>query len=216
MEGIRTGFWREAARCDRHGGIRAAGSGGQEHSRGEEDSPEILLVRAGQAGVASALEQLVARHQRALYVLCRGVLVSAEDAEDAVQETFLRAFRALDTFQGGAAFRTWLYRIALNVCLQWKASRPPTEPWEEDARSIPSDSPSPETLALRRLRISEALRSLLPRHRALLLLRELEGWSIPEIAAALGWNEKRVRNELYRARLALADWRRQDAEEGGE
>jgi DNA-directed RNA polymerase specialized sigma24 family protein len=60
----------------------------------------------------------------------------------------------------------------------------------------------------------EALGSLLPRHRAILLLKELDGWSVGEIAAAFGWNKNRVRNELSRARRTLADWRRRDAAEG--
>jgi RNA polymerase sigma factor (sigma-70 family) len=62
----------------------------------------------------------------------------------------------------------------------------------------------------------EALQALRPRHRAILLLKEREGWSLAEIAAALGCSKKRVENELYQARCALADWRRRDAEEGDE
>src|SRR5262249_5123638 len=114
-------------------------------------------------------------------------------------------------------FRTWLFRIAVNVCLQWKAAARreadtrSSEPWDEAARTAVPEVASPERLALRHLQVMEALRSLLPRHRAILLLRALEGWSVPEPAAALHWNEKRVRNELYKARRALADWRRNAA-----
>jgi RNA polymerase sigma-70 factor (ECF subfamily) len=205
MEGIRE--WQRGIHA-----VAASASEGSGEAPARGEPAEEVIVRAAQAGARVALEQLVARHKGPLYVLCRGVLGSAEDAEDAVQETFLRAFRSLDRFRGGSAFRTWLYRIALNVCLRWKSSRPPTEPWNEDGSPCPDLGPSPESIALRHLRVAEALRSLLPRHRALLLLREFEGWSVPEIAEALGWKEKRVRNELYKARLALAEWRRRDAE----
>ena len=185
-----------------------------------EQAAETALLRAGRGGDRAALEQLLALHQHPLFVLCHGMLGHADDAEDAVQETFLRALRALPSFRGEAAFRTWLFRIAVNVCLRWKASagRPAgsrsTDAWEEEHMAAPADAASPEMIALRRLRVAEALQGLLPRHRAILLLKEREGWSVVEIASALGCNEKRVENELAKARRALVDWRRRDAGEG--
>jgi RNA polymerase sigma-70 factor, ECF subfamily len=179
---------------------------------------EAALLRAGREGDRAALERLVTLHKRALYTLCRGILANTDDAEDAAQETFLRALRGLPRFRGDAAFRTWLFRIAVNVCLQSKAAARreadtrSSAPWDEaGASNAPADA-SPERIALRHLQVMEALHALLPRHRAILLLREVEGWSVPEIAAALQWNEKRVRNELYKARRALADWRRATGE----
>jgi RNA polymerase sigma-70 factor (ECF subfamily) len=186
---------------------RALGSG-----EGEEGSAaEAALLRAGQAGDRAALERLVARHKRPLFGLCYGILGHAEDAEDAVQETFLRALRGLPGFRADAAFRTWLYRIAVNVCLNWKRDRRPTE-WLDEQRRAAADAPSPETIALRQLQVREALRALLPRHRAILLLREREGWSLDEIGAALRWSRKRVERELSLARHALAAWRQQTRE----
>jgi RNA polymerase sigma-70 factor, ECF subfamily len=179
------------------------------------DGVEGELLRAGRAGDRAALEQLFARHKRPLHILCRGMLGSTDDADDAVQETFLLALRALDRFRGDAAFRTWLFRIGINVCLKWKAAHPETAAWEEERAPASSLAASPEALALRQLRLTEALRSLLPRHRAILLLRELEGWSVPEIARAFAWTEKRAYNELYKARRALVEWRRREAEEDG-
>jgi RNA polymerase sigma-70 factor, ECF subfamily len=183
--------------------------------REEGSATEAALLRAGRAGDHAALEQLLSLHYRSLFAFCHGILGHAEDAEDAVQETFLGALRALPGFRGDAAFRTWLFRIALNLCLRWKASRRPTEPWDEERPGTGVEA-SPETIALRQLRMREALKSLMPRHRALLLLKEREGWSMAEIAAALGWKEKRVENELAKARRALVDWRRRDAGEGEE
>jgi RNA polymerase sigma-70 factor (ECF subfamily) len=181
---------------------------------GGESAAEAALIRAARAGDRVALEELLGPHQRALVAFCYGILGSVEDAEDAAQETFLRALRALATFRGEAAFRSWLFRIALNLCATWKRSRRPTEPWHEEGRFPGSGAASPEAVALDRLQIMHALRSLPRRHRALLLLKEWEGWSMAEIAAALGWSETRVKNELYKARRALAEWRRQEADEG--
>src|SRR4051794_12807414 len=173
---------------------------------------EAALVRAGQAGDAEALDDLLALHERALRALCHGILRHVEDAEDAAQETFFRVLRALPRFRGDSSFRTWLLRIGVNVCLNWKRDHPATEPWDDEQPELARGDASPELLALRRLQVWEALRQLPPRHRAILLLKELEGWSLVEIGAAMGWNRKRVQNELYRARRTLDDWRAREEE----
>src|SRR5712691_76395 len=95
----------------------------RDEKRGTWDA-EAVLLRAGKAGDAAALERLLALHKRPLYALCRGMLGNADDADDAVQETFLRALRALAGFRGEAAFRSWLFRIAINVCLKWRVAHP--------------------------------------------------------------------------------------------
>jgi RNA polymerase sigma-70 factor, ECF subfamily len=189
---------------------------GGPHAIADGPVTEAHLLRAGQAGDRTALEQLLMPYERPLYALCRGILGHADDAEDAVQETFLHALRALPGFRGDSAVRSWLYRIAVNVCLDRKRSYQPTEPWDEERCPLHSHSRSPESIALGHLRLLEALGTLLPRQRAVLLLKELEGWSVPEIAAAMRLNEKRVYNELYKARRALADWQQRDAAEGDE
>jgi RNA polymerase sigma-70 factor, ECF subfamily len=184
----------------------------------ERAATEDELLRAGQAGDRAALDRLLAPYERGLLAFCRGILGHADDAEDAAQETFFRALRALPRFQPRqATFRTWLFRIAVNVCLDWRRDHRPTEPWDEERPSPGSrEADSPETLALRRLQVVEALRSLPPHRRAVLLLKELEGWSAAEIGAAMGWNAKRVYNELYHARCALAEWQARNAEEGAD
>jgi len=186
-------------------------------SRGEERTGAALL-RAAQAGDPAALDQLLSPHARGLLLFCRGILGHAEDAEDAAQETLFRALRALPRFQQRqASFRTWLFRIALNLCLDWKRDHRPTEPWDEEALVPGGGAPaSPETIALRRLQIVEALGALPPERRAILLLKEREGWSAAEIGAAMGWNPKRVYNELYQARCTLIEWQAQVEEEGTE
>jgi RNA polymerase sigma-70 factor, ECF subfamily len=171
---------------------------------------ERALIQRGLTGDRSALDQLLGPHQQALVGLCYGILSHAQDAEDAVQETFLRALRALSSFRGEAAFRSWLFRIAINICSTKKRAQHWTEPWDEGESLHASDPPSPEAIALTRLQIDEALKKLLPRQRAILLLREWEGWSLAEIAETMGWNEVRVRNELYKTRRALIEARRRD------
>jgi RNA polymerase sigma-70 factor (ECF subfamily) len=181
--------------------------------RNEESSAaETALLRAGQAGDLNALEQLLAPHKRPLFVLCHGILGHADDAEDAAQEAFLRALRALPGFRGDAAFRTWLFRIAVNLCLNWKRDRPLTEAWDEERDGISPNSASPEVMALRHLRIMEALQILPRRHRVILLLKEREGWSVGEIATAMRWNPIRVKNELSKARRMLVAWRQETGE----
>jgi RNA polymerase sigma-70 factor (ECF subfamily) len=175
---------------------------------------DVALARAGAAGDHAALDQLFRPHERALVGLCFGILGSAEDAEDAAQETFLRALRSLSRFRGEAAFRSWLFRIAINLCLEWKRARRPTEPWEEQAERLGPGVPSPEHAVLTQLRLRDALSSLPPHRRAALLLKEWEGCSLPEIAAVMGWSETRVKNELYKARRGLAEWQQQEAAEG--
>jgi RNA polymerase sigma-70 factor, ECF subfamily len=179
----------------------------------ERPAVEVMLIRAGQAGDRAALARLLALHKEALLAFCYGILGHVEDAEDAAQETFLQALRALSGYRGDAAFRTWLFRIAVRLCLRHRAARRITAPFDEGCEGLAS-TPSPETIALDRLRVLEALRHLPPRHRAILLLKEREEWSVAEIAAALGWSTIRVKNELAKARRALVELRRQEAAEG--
>src|SRR5262249_25818670 len=109
----------------------------------QEPGLEAELLRAGKAGDLHALESLLALHKRSLMGLCYGILGHLEDAEDAAQETFLGALRALPRFRGEATFRTWLFRIGINVCLKWKAGRPLTEPWSDEQTFLPPTTASP-------------------------------------------------------------------------
>src|SRR6266849_5711383 len=114
---------------------------------------EAALIRAALGGDRAAMERLLAPHRQPLVAFCHGLLGNAEDAEDAAQETFFRALNALARFRGEARFRSWLFRIAVNICSTWRRSRRPTEPWDQEGEGWASDTASPETVALNRLRL---------------------------------------------------------------
>jgi RNA polymerase sigma-70 factor, ECF subfamily len=186
-----------------------------------EDGPDaeralLLAIRSG--ADPAALERLLQRHEESLYALCRGILGQDEDAEDAVQETFLRVLRTVSRFRGGSSVRTWMTRIAVNVCLDGKRARRPAAPLNDEAllasASLRSDAASPEAQVLQNAQISEALATLLPRHRTMLLLKEREGWNVAEIATAFRCTQRRIYHELSIAHRMLAEWRGRCEEEG--
>lgn len=170
-------------------------------------------------------------HRAPLTGHCYRMLGSAFDAEDAVQETMVRAWQGLDRFEGRSSLRTWLYRIATNVCLdalsdRSRRARPIEEGpngsvedhletrertrWLEpipDARVLPSDANPFELTALRqsiRLAFVSALQHLPPRQRAALLLSEVVGWSAAEVAECLDMSVAAVNSALQRARATIA------------
>ncbi len=170
-------------------------------------------------------------HRAALTGHCYRMLGSAVDADDAVQETLVRAWRALDRFDGRSSLRTWLYRIATNVCLdalhdRARRERPiergpcgtvhdpldalPRTHWLEpiaDERAVPVDADPAERAVLRqsiRLAFVAALQHLPPKQRAALLLADVLGWSAAEVAASLETSTAAINSALQRARATLA------------
>jgi RNA polymerase sigma-70 factor (ECF subfamily) len=179
----------------------------------ETDSPEFcaLLARA-QAGDERAFRELVEPYRRALEVHCYRMLGSPHDAEDVVQETLLRAWRALDRFEPRAALRTWLYRIATNACLDEIERRPrrpePVEPFPNgllDEAASPTYDPAAR-YALREgmeLALLAAIQLLPGRQRAVLILRDVLGWTGPEVAELLESTVASVNSALQRARATI-------------
>jgi RNA polymerase sigma-70 factor (ECF subfamily) len=181
----------------------------------EGDAPLLDRLRAQES---QAFEALVQAHERELYQLAHRLLRDREEAMDATQEAFLRAFRALPRFRGEASLRTWLYGITLNVCRNHlgaaaRRHHQREEPltWHDDeggerARPLGDPAPSPEQEAWAgelRLALERALSALPPDHREVVVLREVQGLDYEEMAAVLGCALGTVRSRLARARAAL-------------
>jgi RNA polymerase sigma-70 factor (ECF subfamily) len=173
---------------------------------------QSMLLKASQAGDELAFRRLVDPYRRALEVHCYRMLGSPHDAEDIVQETLLRAWRALDRFEPRAAFQTWLYRIATNACLD-ELERRPRRP--ESLQPLP-DSPVDEAAsptydpaaryAIREgmeLALLRAIQELPGRQRAVLILRDVLGWTSPEVAQLLESTVAATNSALQRARATI-------------
>ncbi len=179
---------------------------------------------------------LVEPHRRELLAHCYRMLGSVQDAEDMVQETFLRAWRAQDGFEGRASLRTWLYRIATNVCLTALAGSPrrplptglgqppsdptgqldsrPELPWLEPLPDAlvwgrPEPAPDEEVVSRESVRLAfvAALQHLTAQQRAVLILRDVLAWSAAEVAAALDVSVAAANSSLQRARAHLVSVR---------
>ncbi|WP_214103984.1 RNA polymerase subunit sigma-70 [Acrocarpospora catenulata] len=174
-----------------------------------------------------AFAELAERHRHELRVHCYRMLGSFGDAEDLVQETFLRAWRGRAGFAGRSTFRAWLYRIATNVCLDALARREVTtaaygtagspmvevpwlEPYPDELLDLAApDEGGPDAVVITRetieLAFLAAIQHLPPRQRAVLILRDVVGWPVPEICEALEAREASVKSALQRARATLRE-----------
>lgn len=165
---------------------------------------EREVVLAAQAGDAAAFAALVRRHQRRAYAVARAIVLSHEDAEDAVQEGFLHAYRALDRFRPEQAFGAWLHRIVANASLDIARRRK-----VRDADELPETVASPRGArdAAEREELRAHLRAGLDRlgarQRAVIVLHDVEGFKHAEIGAMLGIPEGTARSDLHHARAQL-------------
>ena len=181
-------------------------------------SEELELVRAAKAGDMRAFEALVKRYDRTVFRIAQHITQNREDAEDVVQEAFLKAFGNLAQFQEQSKFYTWLVRIAVNEALMKLRRRRPERmvsldqevQTEEDSmpREVADWSPNPEqqySQAELRDILSKTIQGLPPGFRMVFVLRDVEGLSTEETAEALGLSVPAVKSRLLRARLQLRD-----------
>lgn len=166
------------------------------------------LLTAAAAGDEQAFVQLTAPLRRRLQAHCYRMLGSVEDADDALQETMLRAWRGIDRFEPRAELSSWLYRIATNVCLRMIERRGRWDAAAVDAYLQPyPDAETPELEAERRETIGiafvTAMQLLPPRQRAALVLRDVLGWTARETADVLGLSVAAANSALQRARERL-------------
>lgn len=174
-------------------------SGGERPLAGLDDRG---LVDACLGGRAEAFDIIVERHQRAVYQLCYRFVRTHEDASDLSQDVFLRAYRGLRRFRGDSLLSTWLYRIAVNACLNRVSSRKIQETPLDDAPPIAaavSDPVAEMVQAGARARVRAAVARLPGKQRATLILRVYHELSHQEIATALGTSVGAVKANVFHA-----------------
>lgn len=179
---------------------------------------DAALVERARGGDSAAFGQLVSRYERKIYRLAKNITQNDEDAEDVLQDTFIKAYEHLNNFQGNSKFYTWLVRIGVNESLMKLRKR-------KSGRTVPLDEPvdtgedpvvreiavwgeDPENKysqeELRRI-LDEAVESLKPAFRTVFVLRDIEELSTEETAEALGLTIAAVKSRLLRARLQLRE-----------
>lgn len=167
-----------------------------------EAGRERGYILAAQRGDSDAFGLLVRAYQRRAYAVARAIVVTHEDAEDAVQEGFLHAHRALDRFRPDQPFGAWLYRIMANAALDLVRRRKVRDA-DELPESIPMPFRDPAESGELRERLQLALTRLTTRQRAVLVMHDVEGFTHGEIGRTLGIPEGTARSDLHHARAAL-------------
>jgi RNA polymerase sigma-70 factor, ECF subfamily len=173
----------------------------------ESDRSAVAQVCGGDG---NAFQSLVERHSKYVFHVAYRLTGSSQDAEDVVQETFLKAYRQLSRFEARADFRTWLHRITVNCSIDFIRARRSRE-ISQDASDVEDAAaadlglgagPSPDRLAMSAQineRVREALEGLTKMERAAFMLRHVEGRPIREVAAALGLKTEATKNSIFRA-----------------
>jgi RNA polymerase sigma-70 factor (ECF subfamily) len=171
---------------------------------------DLAAVAQARSGDTDAFRVLVERHSRSLFRLAFRMTGNEQDAEDVVQESFLRAYRRLGQFDDRASFGTWLYRIATNCSLDLvrlrkrrsESAAPADSEMEDPVLSLPSNDPTPERAALSsevRDRVSEAMKDLSPTERTAFVLRHFEGMCMEDVSRILGCQAGAAKHSVFRA-----------------
>jgi RNA polymerase sigma-70 factor (ECF subfamily) len=172
-----------------------------------EREAERRAIAASKRGEREAFDVLVARYQRQIYRLCYRYVNNHEDANDLAQEAFLKAWRAISSFRGDSAFSTWLYRIAINACLNFRALRRPELREFPESLADPRPAASAEVERADEASLVRAAVSRLPeKQRATLILKVFHDLTHEEVAGVLGSTVGTVKSNLFHA---LANLRRE-------
>lgn len=184
-------------------------------ARAEQKARDLALVEKARKGDRKAFGTLVELYQRRVYAIAFGILRSREDAWDAAQEAFVKAYKNLDRFEGTSAFYTWLYRITYNLSIDHLRSKKRRDTVDLDEnRKLESalekaghqvaEHPDEVTDRKELSRVlQDAMRKLSDKHRAIIVLREVEGLSYEEMADVLGISKGTVMSRLFHARKNL-------------
>jgi RNA polymerase sigma-70 factor (ECF subfamily) len=181
-------------------GVR--GAAGTARTVAERPSDERALVLAAQRGEREAFSMLVRTHERRAYAVARAIVINHEDAEDAVQEAFLHAYKALHRFLPDQAFGAWLHRIVANAALDITRRRKVREA-DELPETIASPFRDPAEASELATRLRDALATLPARQRSVIVLHDVEGFKHAEIGTMLGIPEGTARSDLHYARSHL-------------
>jgi RNA polymerase sigma-70 factor (ECF subfamily) len=177
-----------------------------------QDEADSLAITRCRAGDTAAFELIVRRYQAVLYSVAARMLGNADEAADAVQDAFLKAYERLDSYDARFRFFSWIYRILTNECLNVLRARRPVEPVAPDTLVLAAGSFDALEARERRAAVQAALLSLTTEYREVVVLRHYGGLSYDEIADAVGIDAKTVKSRLYTARQQLGQrllgWRR--------
>ncbi len=181
---------------------------------------DTALVQRAQANDRTAFNEIVLRYKGKVYNFIHRMVPSPQDAEDLTQETFVRAYLSIASFQSRASLNTWLFRIATNQCIDYSRrsrkarglvtslSLDTEEDESEGQRDVPDDAYDPQRLLLNKelgAQLESALRGLPEKQRAVVLLYDIEGLPYEEIAAIAGCPLGTVKSRLFNARATLRD-----------
>jgi RNA polymerase sigma-70 factor (ECF subfamily) len=182
-----------------------------------ETDQEKGWVEESRQGDHAAFENLIRRYQRMIHSLTYRMTGSQADAEDAAQETFIRAFRQLATYRGESQFSTWLCRIAVNACLNWRTREHRRgeihRRWSGEVQTSHQSGPSESTLDDVSRRVQAALNKLPAKQRAAVILTVYEEMNHAEAARVLNCTEATISWRVFAARAKLKRWLKPGAEQ---
>jgi RNA polymerase sigma-70 factor (ECF subfamily) len=182
------------------------------------DVSELDLVKQCQAGNTEAFDQLVTRYRTRVFAMIYNMVHNEQDAWDLAQDSFVKAWKSIGRFRGRSSFYTWIYRIVMNVTIDWLRKKQvkgagaefndaiQLKEIEPASRTLPKADPLPHERMEQseiRARIDNAIAQLSPEHRAVILMKEIEEMQYHEIAEALGCSIGTVMSRLFYARKKL-------------